>query len=127
MNLPEKWFKIVLKPFMLVKLMENVQHFLVIWPVHPSSKRINFHLDLLLKQMHDEQLTLRDIQEEVDTFMFEVKWTFDSFGFFIIIIQGHDTTAAAINFTCFMIASHPEVQQKLHGRGVAISRSTYCN
>ncbi|CAF5178080.1 unnamed protein product, partial [Rotaria magnacalcarata] len=51
-------------------------------------------LDLLLKQMHDEQLTLVDIQEEVDTFMFE----------------GHDTTAAAINFTCFMIASHPEVQ-----------------
>ncbi|CAF1276388.1 unnamed protein product [Rotaria magnacalcarata] len=55
-------------------------------------------LDLLLKQMHDEQLTLVDIQEEVDTFMFE----------------GHDTTAAAINFTCFMIASHPEVQKKLH-------------
>ncbi|CAF0907860.1 unnamed protein product, partial [Adineta ricciae] len=55
-------------------------------------------LDLLLKQMHDEQLTLLDIQEEVDTFMFE----------------GHDTTAAAMNFTCFMIASHPEVQQKLH-------------
>ncbi|CAF4209047.1 unnamed protein product [Adineta steineri] len=55
-------------------------------------------LDLLLKQMHDEQLTLADIQEEVDTFMFE----------------GHDTTAASMNFTCFMIASHPQVQQKLH-------------
>ncbi|CAF4995242.1 unnamed protein product, partial [Rotaria sp. Silwood1] len=55
-------------------------------------------LDLLLKQMNDEHLTLLDIQEEVDTFMFE----------------GHDTTAAAINFTCFMIALHPEVQQKLH-------------
>ncbi|CAF1109070.1 unnamed protein product [Adineta steineri] len=55
-------------------------------------------LDLLLKQMHDEQLTLVDIQEEVDTFMFE----------------GHDTTAASMNFTCFMIASHPQVQQKLH-------------
>ena len=30
------------------------------------------------------------------------------------MFKGHDTTAAAINFTCFMIASHPEVQQKLH-------------
>ncbi|CAF1068446.1 unnamed protein product [Adineta steineri] len=55
-------------------------------------------LDLLLNQMHDEQLTLADIQEEVDTFMFE----------------GHDTTAASMNFTCFMIASHPRVQRKLH-------------
>ncbi|CAF3997706.1 unnamed protein product [Adineta steineri] len=55
-------------------------------------------LDLLLKQMHEEQLTLVDIQEEVDTFMFE----------------GHDTTAASMNFTCFMIASHPQVQRKLH-------------
>lgn len=64
---------------------------------HVQEKRSAF-LDLLLKQMHDEQLTLLDIQEEVDTFMFE----------------GHDTTAAAINFTCFMIALHPEVQQKLH-------------
>jgi cytochrome P450 family 4 subfamily V len=34
--------------------------------------------------------------------------------FLFRLFQGHDTTAAAINFTCFMIASHPEVQQKLH-------------
>ncbi|UJR18772.1 hypothetical protein I4U23_005678 [Adineta vaga] len=53
---------------------------------------------LLLKQMYDEQLTLFDIQEEVDTFMFE----------------GHDNAAAAIHFTCFTIASYPEVQRKLH-------------
>jgi len=62
-----------------------------------SRKRSAF-LDLLLGQMHEENLTLTDIQEEVDTFMFE----------------GHDTTAAAMNFTCFAIASHPDVQQKLH-------------
>ncbi len=36
------------------------------------------------------------------------------FGNYFRIFQGHDTTAAAINFTCFMIALHPEVQQKLH-------------
>jgi cytochrome P450 len=30
------------------------------------------------------------------------------------LFQGHDTTAASMNFTCFMIASHPEVQRKLH-------------
>ncbi|CAF1079722.1 unnamed protein product [Adineta steineri] len=62
-----------------------------------DGKRLAF-LDLLLKQMHDEQLTLLDIQEEVDTFMFE----------------GHDNAAAAIHFTCFTIALYPEVQQKLH-------------
>ncbi len=63
--------------------------------------------------MHDEQLTLVDIQEEVDTFMFEVRTTWRLLRLFSIL-QGHDTTAAAINFTCFMIALHPEVQQKLH-------------
>ncbi|CAF0836423.1 unnamed protein product [Didymodactylos carnosus] len=61
------------------------------------SKRMAF-LDTLLAKMHDEQLTMEDIQEEVDTFMFE----------------GHDTTAAALNFACFLIALHPDVQQKLH-------------
>jgi len=62
-----------------------------------STRRLAF-LDSLLTQMHNEKLTLDDIQEEVDTFMFE----------------GHDTTAAAISFCCYLVGCHPDVQAKLH-------------
>lgn len=62
------------------------------------SKRAAF-LDILLKAKHDDPtITFDDIQEEVDTFMFE----------------GHDTTAAAASWACHLIGSHPEVQKKLH-------------
>ena len=62
-----------------------------------SSKRIAF-LDVLLKaKSEDPTFTFDDIQEEVDTFMFE----------------GHDTTAVAASWACHMIGSHPDVQKKL--------------
>ena len=48
-------------------------------------------------KQNSEVITLDDIQEEVDTFMFE----------------GHDTTTAALNWTFYSIASHPEVQIKI--------------
>ena len=64
---------------------------------YKHSKRIAF-LDMLLKaKAEDPTLTLDDIQEEVDTFMF----------------AGHDTTTAAMSWACQFIGSHPEVQQKL--------------
>ena len=63
-----------------------------------SQKRIAF-LDMLLKaKSEDPTLTFNDIQEEVDTFMFE----------------GHDTTAVAASWAIHMIGSHPEVQKRLH-------------
>ncbi len=63
-----------------------------------NTKRVAF-LDTLLKcKKIDQKITYDDIQEEVDTFMFE----------------GHDTTAAAASWACFLIGSHPEVQNKLH-------------
>jgi cytochrome P450 family 4 subfamily V len=62
-----------------------------------STQRLVF-LDSLLTQMNAEKLSLDDIQEEVDTFMFE----------------GHDTTAAAINFFCYLMGCYPDVQAKVH-------------
>ncbi|CAF1472592.1 unnamed protein product [Rotaria sordida] len=54
-------------------------------------------LDTLIAKMNDEQISIDDVQEEVDTFMF----------------AGHDTTATAINFALFMIALHQDIQQHL--------------
>ncbi|XP_004610397.1 cytochrome P450 4V2-like isoform X1 [Sorex araneus] len=64
----------------------------------PRKKRKAF-LDLLLNVTDDEgnKLSHEDIREEVDTFMFE----------------GHDTTAAAINWSLYLLGTHPEVQKKV--------------
>ncbi|XP_071498818.1 cytochrome P450 4C1-like [Diadema antillarum] len=63
-----------------------------------TRKRIAF-LDLLV-QIHreDPNFTIKDIQDEVDTFMFE----------------GHDTTAAGMSWTLLLLGQHPDVQARLH-------------
>ncbi|KAE8300361.1 Cytochrome P450 4V2 [Larimichthys crocea] len=63
--------------------------------------------DKILKILHSftynatyedgNKMTHQDIQEEVDTFMFE----------------GHDTTAAAMNWVLHLLGSHPEAQSKV--------------
>ncbi|XP_036373327.1 cytochrome P450 4V2 isoform X1 [Megalops cyprinoides] len=62
-------------------------------------KKRRAFLDMLLKTTDEDgnKLTHKDIQEEVDTFMFE----------------GHDTTAASMNWAIHLIGSHPEVQRKV--------------
>ncbi|XP_056136776.1 cytochrome P450 4V2 [Lampris incognitus] len=56
-------------------------------------------LDMLLKTTDEDgnKMSHQDIQEEVDTFMF----------------RGHDTTAAAMNWSIHLLGSHPEVQRKV--------------
>lgn len=55
-------------------------------------------LDMLLHISENlTKLSLEDIQEEVDTFMFE----------------GHDTTSSGLAFSAFLIASNPDVHAKV--------------
>ncbi|NWZ65912.1 CP4V2 protein, partial [Acrocephalus arundinaceus] len=65
-----------------------------------GSKKRKAFLDMLLNATDDEgkKLSYRDIREEVDTFMFE----------------GHDTTAAAINWVLYLLGRNPEAQKKVH-------------
>ncbi|XP_069680182.1 cytochrome P450 4C1-like isoform X2 [Periplaneta americana] len=63
-----------------------------------EKRRIAF-LDMLLEAAEKgEKLSEKDIQEEVDTFMFE----------------GHDTITAAINCCLFLLGLHPDVQDKVY-------------
>lgn len=56
-------------------------------------------LDLLLqvRTAEGDALTDEDIQEEVDTFLFE----------------GHDTTGCALSWSLLLIGNHPDVQEKI--------------
>lgn len=65
----------------------------------PSKRKRKAFLDLLLSVSDEDgnRLSQEDIQEEVDTFMFE----------------GHDTTAAAINWSLYLLGCYPEVQRKV--------------
>ncbi|XP_009675001.2 cytochrome P450 4V2 [Struthio camelus] len=66
-----------------------------------GSKKRKAFLDMLLSATDDKgnKLSYRDIREEVDTFMFE----------------GHDTTAAAVNWVLYLLGHNPEVQKKVDG------------
>ncbi|XP_070613698.1 cytochrome P450 4V2 [Erythrolamprus reginae] len=65
-----------------------------------KNKERKAFLDMLLNATDEDgkKLSYTDIREEVDTFMFE----------------GHDTTSAALSWAIYLLASHPEIQRKVH-------------
>ncbi len=63
-----------------------------------SGKRRMAFLDLLIDMMEKGKLTLQQLYDEVDTFMFE----------------GHDTTTTGMNWALFLLGLHPEIQTKVH-------------
>ncbi|XP_015687266.1 cytochrome P450 4V2 [Protobothrops mucrosquamatus] len=65
-----------------------------------KNKERKAFLDMLLNARDEDgnKLSDIDIREEVDTFMFE----------------GHDTTAAALSWAIYLLASHSEIQRKVH-------------
>lgn len=71
-------------------------------------------LDTLIAKMQEEQLSLDSVQEEVDTFMFEVSSQSISSEWHVFNwLKGHDTTATALNFALFMLALHQDVQKRV--------------
>ncbi|XP_034234600.1 cytochrome P450 4C1-like [Thrips palmi] len=69
-----------------------------------TKKRVAFLDQLLLANQKGADLSDIDIQEEVDTFMFE----------------GHDTTGTAISFGLYELSKNQDVQQKAYEEVVSI-------
>uniref|UniRef100_A0A914Z715 Cytochrome P450 n=1 Tax=Panagrolaimus superbus TaxID=310955 RepID=A0A914Z715_9BILA len=89
-----KWALNVLHSFTQKVIKERREEFLKDSMV--TSERLAF-LDQLLLLEQKGEITVEEIQYEVDTFMFE----------------GHDTTSAGITWACHLLGNHPEVQRKV--------------
>lgn len=67
-------------------------------PQNEYDKRRSALLDLLLNMKEENELSPEDLREQVDTFIF----------------AGHDTSAHAISWTIWCLATHLEIQNRLH-------------
>ncbi|XP_015786017.1 cytochrome P450 4c3 [Tetranychus urticae] len=76
-----------------------------------ETKRMAF-LDLLMEHhLKNNVMTIEDVREEVDTFMF----------------AGHDTTAMSISWTLYILGLYKDIQEKVRDEIDAILESSYDN
>nr|ACT34901.1 cytochrome P450 monooxygenase [Panonychus citri] len=76
-----------------------------------GAKRMAF-LDLLMEHhLQNNVMTIEDVREEVDTFMF----------------AGHDTTAMSISWTLYILGLYKDIQDKVRDEIDSISESDYNN
>ncbi|KAE9541693.1 hypothetical protein AGLY_003684 [Aphis glycines] len=77
-------------------LLKNSENQKVQPEIKPEKNRPKSFLDLLLDVLNEnpDQMTIKDIREEVDTFLFE----------------GHDTSSIAITMTILLLGLHQDIQ-----------------
>lgn len=69
-----------------------------------DGKKLRAFLDCIVEEAEKTNMTIQDIREEVDTFMF----------------AGHDTTSTALQYILFHLGHHPDIQEKAYQEQVEI-------
>lgn len=60
------------------------------------------------------KMTKHEISANILTFSEKITHSLKHFSFCIVVLAGYETTSTALGYATYILATHPEVQQKLH-------------